>query len=277
MVTQTLTHLSAAATDFYPLPQLVFYVLAGYIYYRLLRIRAASFVKFCFSKEAWASKSAKVDYLLVALNVLVVLPLAALALPMMTMEGLAKTLETTGRLSLPSDVAIDTSYALLLLVVADFGFWLSHISLHRIPFLWKFHRVHHSASALNIFTTNRVHPVEKILVSLFQAGAIAIFVLGVAKTTGYVPSRATLLATPLLAMVLWTQGVLRHSPLRICYGPLSYLISSPAMHQAHHSSDPTHYNKNFTHFFPIWDLAIGAFYIPKRGETFVYGLGREVA
>jgi sterol desaturase/sphingolipid hydroxylase (fatty acid hydroxylase superfamily) len=281
VVTQALAHLSEAATDLYPLPQLGFYVLVGFVYYRVLRSGAAagagSFLRFCFAREVWSSKSAKTDYLLVVLNQFIVLPLAALAVPILTMEGLTKTLETTGALPLPLGAAIDTAYALLILVVADFGFWLSHVCLHRIPFLWKFHRVHHSASALNIFTAHRVHPVEKILVSLFQAGAIAIFVLGVARTTGYVPTQATLLATPLIAMALWAQGVLRHSPLRIGYGPLSYLISSPAMHQAHHSSDPRHYNKNFTHFFPIWDLAIGAFYVPKPGEVFAYGLEREEA
>jgi sterol desaturase/sphingolipid hydroxylase (fatty acid hydroxylase superfamily) len=190
----------------------------------------------------------------------------------MTTDKVISFLQGPGGVSFSSSLAVDAAFALALLVAADFGFWLSHLCLHRISFLWEFHRVHHSASALNLFTSLRLHPVEKIMVSLFQGGAIAAFIFLVSKIMGYVPTRATIHATPVVGLVLWAQGIFRHSPLRLGYGRFSYLVSSPVMHHAHHSVDRDLQDKNFGHFFSIWDLLWGSFYLPKRDETFVYGL-----
>ena len=49
---------------------------------------------------------------------------------------------------------------LLVFLAVEFGYWFSHFLMHKIPFMWEFHKVHHSAEVLTPLTEWRQHPVE---------------------------------------------------------------------------------------------------------------------
>jgi len=68
-------------------------------------------------------------------------------------------------------------------------------------------------------------------------------------------------------------GHLRHSHIWISYGrTLEHILISPAQHQIHHSSDPTHHDCNYGEIFAIWDWMFGTLYVPDGYEQLNYGL-----
>ena len=69
---------------------------------------------------------------------------------------------------------------------------------------------------------------------------------------------------------------LRHTHLWILWPkPLRYVISSPALHQIHHSTAEKHFDKNFARTFIFWDWLFGTLYLPTEREEITYGLGEE--
>lgn len=165
----------------------------------------------------------------------------------------------------------------LVFLAVEFGYWLSHLLMHKIPTLWEFHKVHHSAEVLTPLTEWRQHPVElaifPALVSLaiwFVQGPI-IWYFG-ANSQIIDPVKANL-----ISMAFWfTILHLRHSELPFyATGILGKLIQAPAHHQVHHSTNPKHFDKNLGYCLSIWDWAFGTLYVPKKGEKFSYGLGHE--
>ncbi len=162
------------------------------------------------------------------------------------------------------------------LLAYEFGYWFSHYLFHRLPFLWEFHKVHHSAQVLTTFTEMRQHPVE-----------IVFFVNMIALTTGAVFGVNTYLfgagAHPftllngniVLMIFLLTWGHLRHSHIWIAFtGFAGRLFQSPAHHQIHHSTNPVHFDKNLGFALAVWDWAFGTLYVPgKAREAMNFGIG----
>jgi sterol desaturase/sphingolipid hydroxylase (fatty acid hydroxylase superfamily) len=176
-------------------------------------------------------------------------------------------------------VAAVLALATVLQILAyELAYWLSHYALHKVPALWEFHKVHHSAEAMTIFTELRQHPVEILLVVNFIGFATG-FVYG-AMTYALGPGVRpfTLLGGNVLTMTfLLTWGHLRHSRMWIAFtGPAGKILHSPAHHQLHHSLDPVHHDKNFGFALSLWDWAFGTLVIPSRArEPIAIGVGAE--
>lgn len=123
------------------------------------------FLRFMFPKRVWWCQSAKLDYCLLVTNrlikaatftpiVLTMVPVAlALSSALEAMFGPALHLDA------PEWVVV-LLFTLFLFIVDDLTRFLLHLMLHKIPFLWEFHKVHHSASVLTPFTIYRSHPIE---------------------------------------------------------------------------------------------------------------------
>ena len=139
------------------------------------------------------------------------------------------------------------------LVIADLGFYIVHRAFHAIPWLWRFHAIHHSIEEMDFLAAHRVHPVDQILTR--SATLIPVFVLG------FVPEAIVLFG----AIYQW-QSVLIHSNVRLKVGPLRWIIASPAFHHWHHAKQPEAIDKNFAGQLSAIDLLFGTFYLP-RGET----------
>ncbi len=171
--------------------------------------------------------------------------------------------------------SILTTVAIVL--VLDFALWFLHYVFHKVPVLWDYHKVHHSAEVMTPITAARMHPVEEVLDSLV-AGVVVGSAYAVMK---YVLGPATDVITLfdiniILAIFYFSAFHLRHSHvwLRFPYW-LQHILVCPAQHQIHHSVDRKHWDKNMGFIFAFWDWAAGTLYAPKGKEEITYGLGTE--
>lgn len=164
-------------------------------------------------------------------------------------------------------------YTILALMAYDLGVFLGHFLEHKIPFFWEFHKVHHSAEVLNPLTNYRNHPVDKLLENFFVSVflGITVGVYGYLFSSQVTAHTILNISTPLFIYMLVAN--LRHSHIWISYGKyLSYVFSSPAMHQIHHSADEKHFDKNYALIFSFWDYLAGSLYIPKEREKLTWGI-----
>ena len=164
------------------------------------------------------------------------------------------------------------------LLAYEFAYWASHFVFHRIPWLWEFHKVHHSAEVMTVLTEMRQHPVE-IVFFMNAIGLATGFAFG-AMTWAFGPGTGhlTLLnANIVLALFLMSWGHLRHSHVWLPFRGLAGLVfQSPAHHQVHHSLDPRHFDKNLGFALAVWDWAFGTLHVPARDcEVPQFGVGAE--
>jgi len=152
----------------------------------------------------------------------------------------------------------------VLFLTYELGYWVDHYLSHRIPVLWDFHKVHHTAEVLSPFTNFRMHPVDSVVF----ANILAVF-LGVAGGV----LRYLQLGDPfevggknlILVAFFFVTVHLQHTHLWIATtGLLGRVILSPAHHQIHHSDNPIHFDKNFGSCLSIWDWLFGTLHLPER-------------
>jgi sterol desaturase/sphingolipid hydroxylase (fatty acid hydroxylase superfamily) len=159
----------------------------------------------------------------------------------------------------------EATMTLALFFAYEFFYWLDHYLKHRIPLLWEFHRVHHTAEVLSPLTVFRVHPVD----SLIFANILA---LGMGATSGVAHyllggSHAALLpgTNIILLCFVVTTIHLQHSHIAIGFnGCLGRIIFSPAHHQIHHSTREEHFGCNLGSCLAIWDWMFGTLLLPDR-------------
>ena len=126
--------------------------------------------------------------------------------------------------------------------------YLAHRASHRVPLLWRFHAVHHSATELDWVAAHRQHPLE------------AIWLLGLAN----VPALALGFSTePLLAFVLFQKAytALLHANVRLELPGLAWLVATPRFHRWHHDGDDRA-GRNFAGLLPILDRLFGTYALP---------------
>ena len=137
----------------------------------LLQKQQASVAKFfgyLFNKKIWLHPSARLDYGLFILNrLLKALLWAPIVLTMVPIAiGFSDILEKLlGTLPPVTDNAmmVISAFTLLLFLLDDLSRFLLHLALHKVPVLWDFHKVHHSAKVLTPMTIYRSHPFESYL------------------------------------------------------------------------------------------------------------------
>lgn len=154
----------------------------------------------------------------------------------------------------------------VLFIAYEFAYWTDHMLSHKVPFLWEFHRVHHSATVLTPLTNWRMHPVDTMvffnLVALAtgSAQAIAHYGLGL-QAPPYVFQGSNIL----FLVYLFLYGHLQHSHVWMTFSNgWSRLLMSPAAHQIHHSTNPRHFDKNFGGALSFWDWVFGTLHLPTR-------------
>jgi sterol desaturase/sphingolipid hydroxylase (fatty acid hydroxylase superfamily) len=157
----------------------------------------------------------------------------------------------------------------------EFAYWLDHYLSHEIPFLWEFHRVHHTAETLSPVTVFRVHPVDTIVFY-----NIAVLVMGTTNAAmGYatgLPGHGFTIGGSNVIMLacIFLLGHLQHSHVWIAFtGALGRVLLSPAHHQIHHSADPAHFGKNLGSSMALWDWLFGTLLVPTQArQKLVFGV-----
>ncbi|MBU49847.1 MAG: hypothetical protein CL920_18895 [Deltaproteobacteria bacterium] len=167
-------------------------------------------------------------------------------------------------------------FTIFVLLASDLSAFLAHTLQHRVPFLWEFHKVHHSAETLTPLTNNRSHPVDLLLIGNMTGLVIGVIV-GIA---GFLSNNKLDETTITWINILVISGPLilenfQHSHIPISFGPLDHVIMSPILHQIHHSKAPEHLDSNMAQIFSFWDRMTGTLVMPKKGETLVFGLDDE--
>jgi sterol desaturase/sphingolipid hydroxylase (fatty acid hydroxylase superfamily) len=159
---------------------------------------------------------------------------------------------------------------LLALVLQDFGYYWGHRWMHEIPFLWRFHSIHHAPDQVDWLVNTHVHPLDIAFATL--ASMIPIYALGLDQPM--LGGRLGLV--PLLAVILgrlW--GFVIHANVNWRFGWLSVLVATPAFHHWHHTNDE-HVDKNYASMLPIMDILFGSWYMPKQWPP-TYGIKTPMA
>ncbi len=147
---------------------------------------------------------------------------------------------------------------IILLVCADLVQYAVHRSFHEVPALWKFHAVHHSSEHMDWLAGSRSHFVE-ILVDRSLV-MVPLYLLG--------PDKAALDAYVLFAAA---QAVFIHANVRVSFGPLKYLFTTPQFHHWHHSSDKPAIDTNYAVHLPMLDRLFGTYHMPDEHWPQQYG------
>jgi len=150
---------------------------------------------------------------------------------------------------------------LVLFILTDFVHWNIHRMLHRVPWLWEFHKVHHSVEQMGFAAHLRFHWMEKIVYKFCEYLPLAMIGFGIDD----------FLIVHIFMIVV---GHFNHSNFKLPLGPLKYLLNNPQMHIWHHAKKlpKNHrYGMNFGLSLSIWDYLFKTAYIPHDGRDIKLG------
>jgi sterol desaturase/sphingolipid hydroxylase (fatty acid hydroxylase superfamily) len=141
-------------------------------------------------------------------------------------------------------------------VVGDLGFYWGHRWAHEIPFMWRFHAIHHNPRQIYFMVSARSHPVDFVFIRL--CGLIPVYVLGLGAPQSV---QGTVVATMLILIVtVW--GFFIHANVRCRFGPLEWLISTPGFHHWHHTRSEAR-DRNYASMLPCWDWVFRTMHLPR--------------
>ncbi|MBZ8133868.1 sterol desaturase family protein [Afifella sp. IM 167] len=147
---------------------------------------------------------------------------------------------------------------ILAFLLLDFSVWAEHVAFHKIPLLWRVHRVHHADVDVDVTTALRFHPIEIVLSMCLKAAFVVL--LG-----------APVLAVLLFEIVLNGAAMFNHSNVRLPESvdrALRWLIVTPDMHRIHHSVERRETDSNYGFNFSIWDRLFRVYTEdPEAGQT----------
>ncbi len=234
-----------------------------------------------FNRRYWFNASTAVDVACLFTNntirVLLIVPLLGshLAATIFVGSFFQSTFGDAPDIAL-SMLAVGVLYTVAFFVCEDLSRFSLHLAMHRVPWLWRLHKLHHSASVLTPLTVHRVHPIE---MALYYLRGMVVFAL-VSGTFIYLFQGRVhgwqILGVDCLGFLFNFFGAnLRHSHIQLSFGVFEKYLISPAQHQVHHSRDTAHYNKNFGTCLACWDRLFGSWFAGKTKEALVFGLTED--
>jgi len=255
-------------------------VLAFRRYRRGRRIRPGSLLRALFPRHIVFSRSSLADLGYFYFNLFlfgIIFGWALLSYDTLS-RGAAGLLTATFGAMPPAPLPAFVSRAIItvmLFLAYELGYWLNHYLSHRIPFLWEFHKVHHSATSLTPLTNFRVHPVYMcvflniLAICIGLTSGLGEYLLG-QPASQYGLSETNIV----LVFFIYVYVHLQHSQVWISFtGWVGRVFMSPAHHQIHHSRNPAHFNKNLGSCLALWDWMFGTLYIPAaEREALEFGV-----
>jgi len=131
-------------------------------------------------------------------------------------------------------------------------YWV-HRAFHRIPWLWKFHAVHHSAQHMDWLAGSRMHFLE--IVCLRSCTLIPMYILGFSAPAMYA-----------YIFFVYVFSTVIHSNMRLDVSALRHWFVTPRYHHWHHGVEREAIDVNFAIHFPLLDLLFGTYYLPPDGR-----------
>jgi lathosterol oxidase len=146
-----------------------------------------------------------------------------------------------------------------IVVVADLTQYAVHRTFHEVPWLWRFHAVHHSSSTMDWLAGSRLHLFDIVVTR--GLSFVPLYVLGFAPPAVYA----------YLVFVSF-HAVFIHANLRFDWPVLDWLVVTPRFHHWHHAAHPEAVNRNFAVHAPWIDRLFGTAYLPRRRWPDAYGI-----
>jgi len=254
-------------------------LLALFVFIRLKP--PGSFLNYLFNKKVWLSNSSQLDLQILVFNgfvkILFIGQFLVYGLHLAFWVDELFTRYLGGFPFVLTETQTIVGYTLAVTVFGDFTVYVVHRLMHQVPWLWRFHSVHHSATTLTPFTQLRVHPIELII-----NNARSILVFGLLTglfdaLSNHQIEKMTFLGVNVFGFAFFAFGAnLRHSHVRLRYwNPVEHIFVSPFQHQIHHSDEAIHHDKNFGSKFAIWDWMLGTLMTSKKVQRLKFGLGDE--
>lgn len=134
--------------------------------------------------------------------------------------------------------------AALVVLVADLAQYWAHRAYHEVPWLWRFHAIHHSSETMDWLAGSRQHLFETILTRTLVL--IPIYLLGFSKE-----------AIDIYLLIVGFQAVFNHANVDVRLGPLRYLVVTPNFHHWHHARDPEAIDRNYAAHLAFLDYLFG--------------------
>lgn len=153
------------------------------------------------------------------------------------------------------------AHLLIGFLVRDFVQWWIHRLLHRVPFLWEFHKVHHSVKQMGFAAHLRYHWMENVTYRTLEYIPLAL--IGIGLRDFFIIHIFTLAV-----------GHFNHSNFKLNLGPLKYIFNNPQMHIWHHVKalpENRRMGVNFGLTLSIWDYLFKTNYIPEDGRDIELG------
>lgn len=148
------------------------------------------------------------------------------------------------------------------IVALDLVIYGQHVLFHSVPFLFRFHKVHHADIDFDVTLGSRFHPVEMVLSMGIKLGAVA--VIG-----------ASVSAVVLFETLLAVTSLFNHANVRLPSAVdrvLRWFVVTPAMHSVHHSADRADRDTNFGFSIPWWDRLFGTYRERPSSDRPAFGM-----
>jgi sterol desaturase/sphingolipid hydroxylase (fatty acid hydroxylase superfamily) len=165
-----------------------------------------------------------------------------------------------------SHIGTNVVLTVAMFVAYDFGYWVDHFLKHKVPMLWEFHRVHHTAEVLSPLTNARVHPVDSLIfanitgISIGLAHGVGSYFLGAGAREAVLSGTNVILLAFIFLVVH-----LQHSHVAIHFGrTMNKVLFSPAHHHIHHSTRQEHFDRNLGSCLAVWDWMFGTLIQPQE-------------
>ncbi len=148
---------------------------------------------------------------------------------------------------------------LLCILAADLVQYWTHRAYHEVPFLWRFHAVHHSVKTMDWLAGSRQHILELVATRVGVLGCL--YVLGFDKGV-----------MDLYIVIVGFQAVFNHANVHLPFGPVKWFIVTPDFHHWHHSSEAVAIDRNYAAHYAFLDRLFGTAIKGQTGFPKEYGV-----
>ncbi|MCO7224938.1 sterol desaturase family protein [Pleionea sp. CnH1-48] len=158
---------------------------------------------------------------------------------------------------IPWKMPVNAQSFVLVLVMADFTYYVEHFCMHKVRLFWAAHSVHHSSNVMNTATAFRFSLFDPVLSATFHLPLLLL---------GFHPVLIFSAEVLIQAYQFWI-----HNEMVGKLGPLEWIFNTPSHHRVHHGSDKEYIDTNYGGIFIVWDRLFGTFaeekQLPKYGLT----------
>jgi sterol desaturase/sphingolipid hydroxylase (fatty acid hydroxylase superfamily) len=148
---------------------------------------------------------------------------------------------------------------IIIMLITDFAQYWLHRAFHRVPALWHFHAVHHSARTMDWIAGARMHFLEIVILRAVTATPALLIGFDQSAIQAY-------------ALFVYVYSTFIHSNVGTSFGFLEKILVAPRFHHWHHGVEDEAVDVNFAIHFPFLDRLFGTYHLPDGKWPNGYGV-----